>query len=158
MRRISCFDQIAQALAAPRAAAHRLDDLVGGGDADVGHDQELFERLERVDVNRARSLLRRVGALDQRLEAFGELLRGARESRLQLVEETHLVDCTGRRCGLKTHRSYRGACELRTRRHDTPLLMTLVCRRPISSQTALFGSRRPSSTSAICAAIGSSTP
>ena len=83
------LDEIAQALAPPRARADRLDDLVGGGDADVGHDQQLFERLERLDVNRARPLLRRVGALDQRLESFGELLRGARQALLQLVEKTH---------------------------------------------------------------------
>ena len=84
------LDQLAQALAAARALAHRLDDLVGGGDADVRHDQQFFERVERVDVNRARPLLRRIRPLDERLEALLKLLRRARQAGFQLVEETHL--------------------------------------------------------------------
>jgi hypothetical protein len=81
--------QVAQTLTAAGPAAYGLDDVVGGGHSNVGHDQQFLERFERVDVDGARSLLRGIGALDKRLEALGELLRRTREALLQFVEKTH---------------------------------------------------------------------
>ena len=73
------LDEVSQALAAPRATAHRFDNALGGRDADVGREQQLLERLDGVDVDRTRSLLRLVGALDDLLEPIDDLLFGAAE-------------------------------------------------------------------------------
>ena len=70
------LDEIAQALATPLPLAHGRDDSLGGRDADVGHQQDFFERLRGVDVDVARARLRRVGALDDVVELVDELLRG----------------------------------------------------------------------------------
>ena len=67
------LDQIAQARAVARLRLDGGDDAVGGGDADVGRDQQLFERVDGVDVDRTRALLRRVGDADDLVEAVDDL-------------------------------------------------------------------------------------
>ena len=52
------LDQIAQARAVARLRLDRGDDPVGGGDADVGRDQQLLERVDRLDVDRRASAAR----------------------------------------------------------------------------------------------------
>ena len=53
---------------------------LGRGDADVGRDQQLFERLDRLDVDRTRPLLRLVRAADDLVEPLDDLLLGAGET------------------------------------------------------------------------------
>ncbi len=83
------FDEVAQALTTPRAAAYRFHNVVGGVHTDVSHEQELFEGVERLDVDGSRSLLGRIGALNQGLELRGELLRRAGKAGFETIEETH---------------------------------------------------------------------
>ena len=59
------------------------------GHADVGRDQQLFERLERLDVDRPRPALGRVGAADDVVEAVDDLLLGAGEAVANPAEDTH---------------------------------------------------------------------
>ena len=68
------LDQLAQAFAAARAVADRGDDLLGGGDADVGRNQQLLERLDRIDVDLSGVRPARVGALDDLVEPVDNLL------------------------------------------------------------------------------------
>ena len=62
-----------------RLAPDRLDDPVARRDADVRGDQRLFERLERLEVDRAAALRRLVGAPDDLVEPLDELFLGAGE-------------------------------------------------------------------------------
>ena len=81
--------QVAQALAMPRARAHRGDDAPGGGKTYVRRHEQLFERFDGVDVDRPRALFRGVGLLDDFLEAGDDLLFGTRQAVAQLVEKSH---------------------------------------------------------------------
>ena len=72
--------QIAQALAVARSRSHGGDDPLGRGQADIGRDQQLFERFDRVDVDRPRALLARVGLLDDLFEAADDLLLRPRQA------------------------------------------------------------------------------
>ena len=67
-------------------AADRVDDAFGRGHADVGRDQQLFERLDRVDVDRPAALLLGVGLLDDLLEAADDLLLRPRQAVAKLVK------------------------------------------------------------------------
>jgi hypothetical protein len=80
------LDQGAEALAAPCALADGFDDFICRWDADVRHDQQFFEAFEGIHVDGTRALLRGVSSFDERIKAFLELLRGARQSRLEFVK------------------------------------------------------------------------
>jgi hypothetical protein len=56
------------------------DDALGGGDADIGRDQQLFERFDRIDVDRTGTLFRRVGLLDDLFKAADDLLLRASQT------------------------------------------------------------------------------
>ena len=47
------------------------------GDTDIGHQQDLFQRLRRVDVDFPGAGLRCVGQTDDVVESILEVLRGA---------------------------------------------------------------------------------
>jgi hypothetical protein len=64
---------------------------VTGLSADVGGDQQLFERLDRVDVDFARAPLRCVRELDDLVEPLDDLLLRACEAVLDPSEKTHRV-------------------------------------------------------------------
>src|SRR5688572_20490064 len=66
--------EIAQALATPSTSSDGVDDALGRGDADVGRDQQLLERFDRVHVHRPRALLGTVGLLDDLFEPTDDLL------------------------------------------------------------------------------------
>ena len=83
------FDQIAQAGAVARPRLDRGDDAIGRRDADVGRDQQLFERVDGFDVDRPRALLGRIRAADDLVEALDDLLRGAGEALTDAREEAH---------------------------------------------------------------------
>src|SRR5262249_13991509 len=71
------FDQVAEARAVTGLCLHGRDDGCRRRHAEVGGNQQLFERVERVDVERARSLLGRVGTADDLIELLDDLLFGA---------------------------------------------------------------------------------
>ena len=56
------------------------------GDADVGRDQQFLERLDRVDVDRARPAFGRVGAADDVVEPRDDLLFRARQTLTNAAE------------------------------------------------------------------------
>ena len=71
------------------ALADGLDDLAARRDADVGHQQDLFERLRRVDVDLARRAppaRRETDHLVEPIETILQLLRRLLQPLLQLVE------------------------------------------------------------------------
>ena len=80
------LDEIAQARAVRDSRLDRGDDPIGRRDADVGGDQQLFERLERLDVDRTRAPLRLVGLADDLVEAVDDLLLGAGETLADAAE------------------------------------------------------------------------
>ena len=129
--------EIAQARAVARLCRDGGDDAVGGGDADVGRDQQLFERVDRVDVDGTRPPLRRVGEADDLVEALDDLLFGAGKTLADPAEQPP---------------------SRLTRLTDSPVSASARWRRSISASRAVRTSDRPASTSAICVAIGSSTP
>src|SRR6476660_8460817 len=82
------LDEVAQALAMPCTRADGVDDAFGRGKPDVGRDQQLLERLDRVDVDRATALLFGVGLLDDLFETADNLLFRACQAAAKLVKET----------------------------------------------------------------------
>ena len=82
IREISCFDEVAKTGAAPRLLAHGLDNLRRRADAHVGANQDFFERVERIDINRPRPRLGRVRLPDDLFETLNELLFGALKATL----------------------------------------------------------------------------
>src|SRR6185436_19864096 len=106
-----------------------------------GRDQQLFERVERRDVERARPPLGRVGAFDQIFELLDDLLLGAREARAKTIK--------------KRHGMWR-SLEI-TRSRDQTISDSALCFRSIRVAMADLTSERPLSTSDICVVIGSST-
>ena len=88
MPRISCLTRSRRLSPRRARSLHGGDDPLGGGDADVGGDQQLFERLDRVDVDRAAALLRRVGLLDDLLEAADDLLLRAGQALAKPVKKS----------------------------------------------------------------------
>ncbi len=85
------FHQRPQRIPAAALRLDRGDDLVGRRDADVRGDQRFLERVDRLDVDRPAPLRGLVGAPDDLVEAFDELLLGARERLFDAIEETHDV-------------------------------------------------------------------
>ena len=83
------LDQIAQTRAVARFGLDSSDDPIGGGDADVGRDQQLFERLNGLDIDRTRSAFRLVGALRDLVEPIDDLLRRTREPLTDTFKKTH---------------------------------------------------------------------
>ncbi len=74
------LDEIAQALPVAGARRHRRDDAGGRRHADVSRDQQLFERLDGVDVDRTRPPLALVRRANELVEPRGDLLCGAGEA------------------------------------------------------------------------------
>src|SRR6185369_936296 len=66
--------EIAKAFRPAGAIANGAHDLLRSGDADIGGNQELFERLNRVDVDRAHALFLGIGALHNLIEPVDDLL------------------------------------------------------------------------------------
>ena len=97
---------------------------VGGGDADVGTDEGLFERVPRVRID-ATGPYRRDGAAEQPAHAAeAAAVRGWRLDDLGCDDGVGLDDCGlgGRRCG-------RGRCGCRRRRRLGRRLGRRACRR-----------------------------
>src|SRR4029077_13640629 len=82
--------EIPEAFAVTRARADGVDDPLGRRKPDVGGDQQLFERLDRVDVDRASALLLGVGLLDDLFEAADDLLLGPREAVTKFVKKSQI--------------------------------------------------------------------
>ena len=85
------FDEIAKARAVARPGPDGRDDPIGGGDADVGRDQQLLERVDRLDVDRPAAPFRGVGDLDDLVEPLDDLLLGAGEAVAQAGKDAHGV-------------------------------------------------------------------
>ena len=86
------LDEIAEALPIAAARLDGGDNAAGRGDADIGGDQQLFERVDRVDVDWPRPPLRLVGEANQRLEAIGNLLLGAGKAGTEPTENRHRIE------------------------------------------------------------------
>ena len=84
--------EIAEAGAVARLDLNRGDDPVGGRDAEVGRDEQLFERVDGLDVHGTGTLLGRVGGPDDLVEAINDLFGGAREPLADAAEESHPRD------------------------------------------------------------------
>jgi len=110
--------------------AHGANNLIRRRYSDIGGDERFFKRVDRVDVHGPRSARRFFRAADDVVEPFDELLLGTSERGFDFVEETH------------------GQSESRSDRWG----------RSIRRSTASRAVARPSSTAAIWAASGSSTP
>ncbi len=124
------LDELAQRRPAAVARPDGGHDALGRRDADVGGDQRLLERVDGLDVDRTAALLGRIRAPDDVFEFLDELLLRPRQGLLDAIE--------------KPHGGYRSA--------------SARCLRPIRRSTASAGERRPASTAAISAVIGSSMP
>ena len=72
----SCFTVIAQAETI-RGAADRVDDAVGRRDTDIRRDEKLFERVNRVDIDRAAATFAVRRTTDDVFEPIDDLLLGA---------------------------------------------------------------------------------
>src|SRR5262249_59524204 len=81
--------EVAQAGAIARLRLDGGDDAIGGGDADVGRDQQLLERVDRIDVDRARALVRRIGHSHDLVEAIDDLLLGAGKTIADTGKDVH---------------------------------------------------------------------
>ena len=81
------FDEIAQAGAVSRSILHRGEDPLRCGDAHVGRDQQLLERVDRLDIDRTRSTRGLVGGPHELVEALGDLLLGAGETFTDAAKE-----------------------------------------------------------------------
>ena len=81
--------EIAQAFAAARPRFDGADDAVGRGDADVRGNQQFFERVDRIDIDRPRAPLRLIRAADDFLEPVDDLLLGAGETLADAPEDAH---------------------------------------------------------------------
>ncbi len=60
-----------------RTGADRIENAIGRGNAEVRANQQLLERIERIDVNRADAPLGGIGDTDNLIEALDQLLCGA---------------------------------------------------------------------------------
>ena len=83
------LDELAQRIAPRLAGPNRAHDLIGCRYADVGGDERLFERIERLEIDRPAARDWFVGPAYQVVEALDELLLGSRQRLLDLVEKTH---------------------------------------------------------------------
>ncbi len=85
------LDEIAQAFAAVRARADGGDNLFGGGDADVGGNQQLLERFDRIDVDFPGARLLGVGTLNDFVEPADNLLFGTAQALAQPIKKPHCL-------------------------------------------------------------------
>src|SRR4030095_9990915 len=85
------FYRVAQAPACRGLLFDRRDDPSRCRDADVGHDQQLFARVERVDVDRAALARRRFRLRRNLIEPLNDLLLGFGETFANTIEKTHYV-------------------------------------------------------------------
>src|SRR5262249_30096803 len=67
---------------------HRVGNPVRRSDADISRDQQLFERLDRVDVDDPRRV---VCAPDDLVEPLDDLLLGPPEAFAEPAEDTHCL-------------------------------------------------------------------
>src|SRR5262249_17038160 len=82
---------LAKAFTTPRPGPHRGDDSLGRRHADVGGDQDLFERFDGVDIDRSSRLGSRsgIGPLYWFLEPAADLLSGSTEAVAKSIEQSH---------------------------------------------------------------------
>jgi hypothetical protein len=83
------LDELAETFPAPGAIANGSDDLFRRGDADIGRDKELLQRLHRVHVDRSSAIGLVVGTFDDLVETLDYLLLCSGEALNEAVEETH---------------------------------------------------------------------
>ena len=84
------LDGISQALAACGLLLDGHDNAIGRRDADVGHDEQLFERLDGIDVDRTPFALGRLRLRDQLIEPLDDLLCGFGETFPDPIKEPHV--------------------------------------------------------------------
>jgi hypothetical protein len=113
-------------------------------DADVGRDQQFLERLERVDVHRPSAASGASARRDDLLEAIDDLLLGAGEAVAQAVSNP-MKPIVRFYCSKAGPPAFEPSAR--------PFAAGASGPRPPRAASC-----RPDSTSAICAAIGSSTP
>ena len=163
--------QIAEALAAARACFHGADDPIRRRDTNVRRDQQLLERIDRIDIDRSRSALGLIRATDDFVKPVDDLLFGTGETLADSAEDAHSFDITA-----FTTKDTKDTKEPLSQQTALVSMVSLVskrrnqwealgcdsaswrCGRSISISTAVRTSERPSSTAAIWVAIGSSTP
>jgi hypothetical protein len=86
--------QIAEALAAARACFHGADDPIRRRDTNVRGDQQLLERIDRIDIDRSGSALGLIRATDDFVKPLDDLLLGAGETLADAAEDVHSFDIT----------------------------------------------------------------
>jgi hypothetical protein len=69
--------EVSEALAVPRTSADGVENAICRSNAEVGANQQLLERVERIDINRANAPLGGIGDADNLVEALDQLLLGA---------------------------------------------------------------------------------
>ena len=77
--------KVPQTLAAARARADGGNDAFRRRQADIGRDEQLLERLDRIDVDWPRPLFAGVGLLNNLLEAADDLLLRPRQAFAEAV-------------------------------------------------------------------------
>src|SRR6185295_2729739 len=83
------LDELAEARRPRGLLLHRGDDSRRRGDADVGRNQQLLERVERIDINRAGAAFRLVRLADNFVEALDDFLFGAGKTLADAAKEVH---------------------------------------------------------------------
>src|SRR5205085_8058663 len=81
--------QIAQAGRARRFALDGGNDPSSRRHTEIGRNQQLFERIDRFDVDRTRAPLRLVRLPDNRIEPFDDFLLRAGEAVANAAKERH---------------------------------------------------------------------
>src|SRR5262249_31781072 len=82
-------DEISQTRRPGGPLLDRLEDTGRRRNADVGRQQELFERVDCFDIDGARALPWIVGLSDDLIETIANLLLGSGETVAETTEETH---------------------------------------------------------------------
>ena len=82
--------ELPEAFTATRAGEDGRDNPPGGGHANVGGNQQLLERLDRIDVDLAGARRPSVGTLHDLVETTDELLFGATQALAQPVKKRHI--------------------------------------------------------------------
>ena len=82
--------EIAEAFAAARAGTDGRDDPSGGRHADVGRNQQLLERFNRLDIDLPCATRPGVSTLHDLVETTNDLLLGATQTLAQAVKKCHI--------------------------------------------------------------------
>ena len=77
------------------ASANGGDNPLGRGHADIGRNEDLFQRLNGIDIERPRSTTGFIGGTDDLIEASDELSLGAGKSLTNTAEHTHAMILVG---------------------------------------------------------------